>query len=452
MSVASWIVEEHPFFRELRGHLLEVIEGSRIGGLDDLVVRSRRPVRTVVLMLGELIRCGQVHAGADGLTVEGGAGARSPARPEDRIPAAAARDSDLAQRYQKAIAKREPPSLLWGQRRLVPSSAWERGMYVTSWMERARGTVVFLGDDDLVSPFVAAASPGWHVYLVDIDSAVLETARRTAAELGAGLRLRHADLSQAELEHDQSCDVVVSDPFPSADGSFERVFWSHVVRILRPGGISVTTINPSHKPAGYGDPALVQQQRLGLALLDLRADFGRYESFDFEFSDHEKQILDRHGLTSTISQTKSLMAARKVSSPQAGAELERDGFDFGRWTAATMDHYLTRQAGLKEQCALAADRGIGAVPDRPSGVDRRGLRAELILPPELRKRVLEPLAQPATAWAEALAELRVDAAGGEIDELVRLSKNADIRDRGPLAPLGLAIRAIESWQRRRLDR
>lgn len=452
MSVASWIVEEHPFFRELRAHLHEVIRSDRITSLDDLVVRARRPVRTVLLMLGDLIHRGQVRADSDGITVNGGEVLRKPMRPNDRIGLEDSRLTDLAERYQEVAARREIPALLWGQRRLTPSSAVERGLYVMGWMERARGTVVFLGDDDLVSPFVAAGAPSWDVYVVDIDAAVLASAERAAAGLGAKLHVRHADLSQALLEHDGNCDIAVSDPFPSADGSFEHVFWSHAARILQPGGISITTINPSHKPPGYGDPALVRQQELGLALLDLRADFGRYESFDFEFTSYEQEILDKHGLFSTISQTKSLMAARKILASKDESKLKGNNFDFTDWTAATMGHYLTRQAGLTEQRAIAADRGIGDVPDHPKDVRQRGLNVELILPPELRTRALEHTGEAATAWPETLAKLRLSPEDGEIDELLRLSNEANLRTEGPHVRLGLAIRALESWERQRLDR
>jgi predicted methyltransferase len=456
MPLGTWLLENHPFFAELRRQLLAVLETHDIKDLDELVVASRRPVRTVLLGLAELIDSGEVEVGSKIV-----AGAKKDVATPPAVPVrhwmASRGDGwdEIFSRYLQAASKREVPSLLWGQRRLIPESAVERAHYILSWLEKSDGKIVFLGEDDLVSPLVAAAAPAAAVHVIDIDRGVLNTVQETARALDARVHTHHADLSQAVLEHRADCHLVVSDPWPSGDGSFEGVFWSHVAGILRPGGISISTVSPSHKPLGYEAGALKQLRVLGLCLLDLQADFGRYESFDFEFTPYETNILNRYGLKSNIHHTKSIVAARKISANGFSSEASAPALDFNRWSAAAMGHYLTIQAGVDDQRQLAAERGVSAPPAPDSEEAQRGLRIELILPPELRDRT----AQIATlsrerqidAWGALLAEAGVNPTGDELTELVGLSQSGEIKQDGPLARLGLAIRAIESWERWRLD-
>jgi len=449
MSLYSWFVEQHPFFRELRQNVLAVTRQSEVQSFDDLVVRARRPSRTVLLALDQLVGAGDVTITAAGITSRPSAqkqanclepSTKSKLRFEHRL-------DDLPSRYISLASKREAPALLYGQRRLVPESAVERCLYILNWLNQPEGTIVFLGDDDLVSPIVASAAPGWTVHVVDIDNGVLEAAQRTAEGLGTRVLIHHGDLSQIVLDLESSCDVAVSDPFPSGDGSFEGVFWSHVARILRPGGVSVTTLSPSHKPLSFAAGALQSQQSLGLCLMDLRADFGRYEAFEFEYTPFEQSMLKSHGLVSTIAFTKSLMAARKLLPQKDSAS--KTQFDFSTWSAATLGHYLTQQAGVEKQRSIAQERGFG-LPDGSAVPPKQGLKVELLLPPALRQDVSRA-GNTLQTWTSVLGSLGASPSEMEVREIVRLSVSADVQPEGPLAQLGLAIRALESWERWRLD-
>jgi hypothetical protein len=441
------LVKEHLFFRDLLAHLTATIENRDIRCLDDLVAASRRPVRTVLLGLHELIRTRVVVIGPSAITLADGGDEVGTAvrRPDNSV--AGPRLAAHVGRYLELTATREAPALLWGQRRLVPHSALRRADYVLEWMAPRRGVAMFFGDDDMVSPLVAAGAPGWQVHVVDIDRGVLDTAERTAAALGARVQVHHADLATTALAFEGACDVTVCDPFPSGDGSFEAVFWSQATSVLRPGGLSITTVAPSHKPLGYAQGALRRQQELGLDLLDLRADFGWYESFAFEFTSLECEWLSTHNLRSSVSQTKSIMAARLAAGPRAPSP----AFDFGRWSSATTDHYLTRQAGLDEQQALARARGAGGDVSSEAA-PRRGMRTDLLVPSELRAGL--PASSEESAgrrWTELLTSLGADPSQDDVAEIVRLTEVADLAPSGPNALLGLAIRAIESWERWRLD-
>jgi predicted methyltransferase len=450
MSLTSWLLTEHPFFDDLRQHLLAVIDTRNVTDLDDLVIASRRPVRTVILGLNELIRSGEVRVTTGGIV----SGTEPSSRISVRRWGATCDNSntELVNRYLELAADRETPSLLWGQRRLIPRSAIDRARYILSWLKHQTDRITFLGDDDLVSPIVAALAPSATVQVIDIDSAVLQAAQKTALELGAAVNVEHSDLSRASLEDASKSDIVVSDPFPSADGSFESVFWNYAAYILRVGGVSITTVAPSHKPIGFDGSAVQQQRALGLCVIDLQADFGVYESFDFEFTAFEKAIFSRNGLRSTVGQTKSISTAQKVED----REVEWDtiaSLDFDKWTVAATNHYLTIQAGVNEQVRLAAERGLQ--PTLIKNLPTHGLRTELIVPSTLRQRIPRnsdvSREEKVSAWSSVLEEMKVAASSEELNELINLAAIGKIQSDGPLSSLGLAIRAIESWERKRLD-
>lgn len=449
MTLTSWLLTHHPFFVDLRQHLLNVVDAWNIGDLDEFVISSRRPVRTVILGLNELIRSGEVRVAHEGIVGRTEVLSKMPVR--HWAPEWNDSDAGILNRYLEIAAERETPSLLWGQRRLIPKSAIDRAHYVLSWLQRPTSKITFLGDDDLVSPLVAALAPSATVQVIDIDRAVLEIAQKTARELGATIHVQHSDLSRATVEGSKS-DIAISDPWPSADGSFESVFWNYAAYMLRVGGMSLTTVAPSHKPLGYDACAVSQHRELGLSVIDLQANFGVYESFDFEFTPFEKKFLARHNLRSTVAQTKSILTACKVAELN-GACNPAASLDFDKWTAAATDHYLTIQAGVEEQVQLATDRGLQ--PALVKNLPSHGLRTELIVPSNLREKVPHNPAlsteEKLAAWGTVLNEMDVAASPAELNELINLSTTGQITPDGPLAPLGLAIRAIESWERKRLD-
>jgi hypothetical protein len=443
-------MNEHPHFQQLRDHLGTVLTTRRITSFDDLVVVSRRPARSVLLMLNDMIARGEVSASTSNLAGTSES-IRSP------LPSIGRWTSpepwgDLERRYAAISRKRDRPALLWGQRWLTPESAVERAHYVLSWLPQTTGQAIFLGDDDLVGPLVAALAPGWTVHIADIDRAVLEIAKAMAASQGARIITHHLDLSQAVLDFDDGCDIVVCDPNPSADGSSEGVFWSQAAAILHSGGTLITTSSPSHKPVHYGAGALRALAERDLHVVDLRTDFGRYELFDFDLVLAERDMLASHGLQCRIHHTKSLLAARRGRQPATSVPA---AFDFDGWTRAASSHYLTVQAGQNDQEQIARRRA----PSTPSSTQdemntpgRSGLRVDLIATD------LEPLVsqinhgtKPAAIVDTAARILRRRGAAAsteEILELLRLANDSQIPEDGLLAPLGLALRALDSWERR----
>lgn len=463
MSLMPWIYAQHPFFQSLKADLKQVLARDLPTSLDELVCMSRRPVRTVLLGLRAL----EEHHEA---TIEKGLitllrpHVPPPVRLHSERYDTSPIDSTIAERYCELAQCREAPALLWSQRRLTPNSAVERAAYIVRKCRSETPTIVFLGDDDLVSPIVAAALPRALIHVFDIDAAVLEKATDTASALGASLQTDHADLSKAVLTLKGRADVTVSDPFPSGDGSFEMMFWGQVAHILKIGGISISTIGASHKPVGFDAAALRVQQSLGLALLDLRDSFGRYETFPFEFSTWEENYMKSRQLLSRVSQTKSLMTSQKLT--EAVAHEASAPFDFDEWSAATESHYLTIQAGTDAQKTLASERGTAAVAraefdherhEKDQGFDTMAL-FHLLSPDQTvwsQESGVELLSHsqaktPTALVKELIRQFALPVSDAEVTELERLSASATVSTDYSLAEIGLAVRALESWERMKL--
>jgi hypothetical protein len=272
----------------------------------------------------------------------------------------------------------------------------------------------------------------------DIDLAVVERTQEVARALGGRIRAYHSDLSDEIPGLDIRTDIVVCDPFPSGDGSFEAMFWRVATALLHNEGILVTTVGPSHKPEIYARGALRMLDRAGFTLLDLRADLGRYELFEFELVDLERQLLQRLQVNSTVAHTKSLLAARYDGTGMSSAP----PLDFAQWTRAAYSHYLTGQAGAVEQIQLARQRGVAGLDTPPALVD--GLRPELLLPAMLRSSASNDPHRWRSQLGLPITELELV----ELDSLATAPRRTLSDDSGWLA---LMVRAIESWERWRLD-
>jgi len=434
MNLLAWLLREHPLIREAK-RIIQRTAPSLSCSLDELVVRSRLPVRTVLLAANALDQSQPVDRPPQDLSPLVTTGAPKSALPTEVVTA-----------YANHCSHREEPVLLWGQRRLTLDSAIERACYVLQWLPRKRGRIVFLGDDDAVSPLVAAAAPAYEVEVLDIDRGVLVHVDNAARAIGATLTTINADVSHARNELRRGAEMVICDPCPTSDGSFEAMFWSEASALLQPRGLLVTTFAPSHKPLAFSFGALSQLSRTGFSLRDSRPDFGKYEVFPFEFLPAERTLLQRFHWTSQISQTKSLCAAEKTSDSATATP-----FDFQQWMNEIGGHYLTTQAGIMDQHALLAQRGAGPIASPLPRPLCRGLRVDAILPvPRRLHRQSSAIAlsvDPAMHTLSELSRLGVHPKPEEVAEIHRLSKSSAIVPSGPLAWLGLAVRAIESWER-----
>jgi len=426
-TFTAWVFDNHPVLTAVRDRLLAILPRVNLHNLDAIVVESRTPVRTALLVLGYLDASGQLPPP----TITG--------RPGPTVTTPAHLAESVTDRYLAAVASRETPGLLWGQRRLVPRSAIDRAEYVLHLTGRcpSGGGVVFLGDDDLVSPLVAVGCKR-PVVVFDIDLAVVERTQEVAGALGGSVQAYHSDISGETPAVDVRTDIVVCDPFPSGDGSFEGMFWRSTAALLNSEGLLVTTVAPSHKPESYARGALRMLDRAGFTLLDLRADLGQYELFEFELVDLERRLLRQLRLTSTVAHTKSLLAARH----DGFAESSVPALDFARWTSAAYSHYLTGQAGAVEQIELTRQRGVAGLDPPPVLAD--ALRPGLLLPATLRSSA----ADDPRSWCGQFGLPITEAELVELKSLTTAPRRTLSDECGWLT---LMVRAIESWERWRLD-
>ena len=401
MSFAEWILSAHPFFVWAQGRVQSLVRTRKIASFDDLVVQSRLPMRTALLVVNELVTSQRVEipsiAGTKYFEAKAKSSCQKPSMPSN-MWATNSVHNELSKAYLQLTAVREKPSLVWGQRRLIPSSAIERYFYILTLIKTESGAIAFLGDDDLVSPLIAAGLPNWRIEVIDIDRTVLNQAHSIAQQLGGSLSVHHIDLSQADSGWSNRFDIVVCDPFPSGDGSFESMFWGHAARMLRPEGMLVTTIAPSHKPTPYSAGALKMLHLLGFCPIDIQADHGKYEVFDFELTDFEKNILSELGLESNISHTKSLVTAELTHTTASTPGQAK--FNFREWNLATAEHYLTLQAGLADQLKIANERGLFSTDILNLSHKGRGLRIEAVFPRNARSKMslIELKTQPSTSY------------------------------------------------------
>mgnify|MGYP000880151160 CR=1 FL=1 len=435
MSLLAWLFREHPFLQSIQQTVLDAGAESS-ADFDELVVRARLPVRTVLLAVQAASDLGRFQHSSPKQAPDYVTQSRS-----GLLPAM------ITTTYLQEVVSREEPVLLWGQRRLIPNSALERAHYILKWLPN-KGRAVFLGDDDAVSPLVAASSPQTNVDVLDIDSGVLSEAERIAKALGARITTQHVDLSEGQESNWGTADVVVCDPCPTADGAFEAMFWQSATRFLKPAGTLITTLAPSHKPREFSAGALAQLQRLGFCIYDLQAEYGKYEIFGFEFLPVEYNVLQKFNWVSHVSQTKSICAAKYVCDTSY-----KPSFDFNKWVKFTNGHYLTVQAGVDAQQDLVAVRHPRPVQKTVEESLPSGLRIEALIP--VAQRRLPAISRQSPEWITSvlskLEQMGADIENEEVAEIERLARCADIKSCGPLAWLGLTVRAIESWERGSYD-
>ncbi|MGH8545677.1 MAG: bis-aminopropyl spermidine synthase family protein [Gammaproteobacteria bacterium] len=442
-ALFDWMMCNHPVFTDCARRLCSLMDTQGDMPFDELVVTSRRPMRMVLLAFDHLRRTGrldygtQTHAPAP----SAGTGAFSPPQDDGRR---------IWDAYSKMAKERIEPSLLFGQRRLVPEAAWRRAHRTRAEMVSPAGRVLFIGDDDLVSPVLAALSPGWSVEVVDIDGAVLDRVAEVATGLDTTVTCLHGSVESLPADVRGPYDVVITDPFPSGDGSFEREFWWSATTVLRPGGSLVTTVAPSHKPLAFSRGALRAMDALGFVLRAMLDGHELYEVFEFELTDLERQIIRAHSISTTISHTKTLAIANYC--PGANVQ-QRTPFDYAAWQTQLEHHYLTIQAGLDEQRALSRAR-LPEIPPYQAPTDAGpGMGPELLWPSGEREALraeIGPLTgETMQSWRTAIADrTMVELTDNDMYAIRTYTQTSRFDlDNPEVVRVALALRSIESWDR-----
>lgn len=339
-DLGSWLLHHHPVLRELHDCVAMAV-AREPATLDDLVVRTCRPQRAVLISLWWLERQGDVAVHRPGMFAMNGCPPPRLSRssPQPRL-------TGFEAEYVKSRPRFTEPALVWGQRRVTSASALHRAALVVEAARRVESDpvrVIFVGDDDLVSPLVAAQlGRRAEIVVVEVDGTVLADVDRVGVALGqCEIVAVHSDVEDYRSE--SHAHVVVADPFPTYDGSFEAVFWSRARNLLTPGGVLVSTMDPSHKPPGYSAHAAMKLSRLGFDLVEWHPASARYESFDFDLTAWEASLLDGFAASSSLSHTKATFVARAGRPPaQSAASNGR----LGAWGATWSTGYLAAQSAL----------------------------------------------------------------------------------------------------------
>ncbi|MCK6681150.1 MAG: bis-aminopropyl spermidine synthase family protein [Thermoanaerobaculia bacterium] len=195
-----------------------------------------------------------------------------------------------ARSYFAARHVRGRPALLFGQRFITPRSALARAEAISRNTGSSR-SVIFLGDDDLVSPILSFLRPDLRVTVLDIDANVLnalKASRRPSLEIVAcDLRNGIPAVLRGRF------DLFVADPFPSSDGSFELMFVAAGTQALSRSGarLGLVSLAPTHKTNAFGQRQVQLVQTSGARLLLWDTATAEYELIPGEWSPLEETTL-----------------------------------------------------------------------------------------------------------------------------------------------------------------
>jgi predicted methyltransferase len=259
------------------------------------------------------------------------------------------------------ISKGRPElALFFGQRVIPPSDALARVAYMHRNDDVDKKRIIFLGDDDLTSVALALRGGASRITVLDIDRRFIKYVESVAAEYDLDIESYVLDLN-AILPDDLigQFDVFVADPYPTADASFESLFWSRGINMLDTSrvGVGYTFSAPSHKPTSHFLAAQTALTEMKVVITDIIPDFCQYMTIPEELTLPEKTLLQRvtGKRTSGVSHTKSLIRFETTSDTSPlippDAALDLDGLS--TWVKHMYRHDLVQQVGLRNQVELA---------------------------------------------------------------------------------------------------
>ena len=115
-DLSDTLLENYPVFVDAANRLTRVVQAEGPIGLDDLIIRSRTPARTALLVLRHLKRKRIVGSAEGWISLPNDRTGREAAKERSGHRPAAGTHL-LGHRYMEMTVAREEPCLLWGQRR-----------------------------------------------------------------------------------------------------------------------------------------------------------------------------------------------------------------------------------------------------------------------------------------------------------------------------------------------
>lgn len=317
------------------------IDPKALSSFADFQRRLRLPVR-LACFVASRIGFSKAHFAWAGMT--------SP-------PADAAKDLLGPTAYSAALcavraasATRSEPALIYGQRFITPESAVCRASLLRDRMPTEHsGSVLFIGDDDLVSVAFATIAPRHRISLIDIDPTVVENVARFSSHYGVEVEAVCGDVASSlpSSWHDRF-DCVVGDPYPSADHSFEAFFAQAARPLLRPssGAFVLLTAGPTHKPPAFEHSLIHHLESVGWNVEHITESLAEYELIAGELTQLEEQYLGiGDPKVEAISHTKSYVLLR----PRDRSRPNGYSFDVSSWLRSLRHHDLVVRTGGQQR-------------------------------------------------------------------------------------------------------
>lgn len=190
-----------------------------------------------------------------------------------------------------SIAEHRPlPVEEYDQGYIAPEDVLRRVAFIYERGDLARGEILVLGDDDLLS--IAAALTGMprRVVALDIDERLVDFINRVAEEHSLSLEAKSYDVQEPlDEELKRSFDVFVSDPVETLEGI--RLFLSRGAAALRASGsaayFGLTTLEASMKK-WYRIQRMLQQ--MGFVITDIRRRFSVYPCEETNFFRYQEKL------------------------------------------------------------------------------------------------------------------------------------------------------------------
>jgi hypothetical protein len=224
--------------------------------------------------------------------------------------------------------------------------------------------MAFIGDNDLCSIALGLIGTPKRLSVFEIDEQLIEFLNAVIKKYKLKVEVYNYDCyDPVPSQFQKSFDIFWSDPYPTTDASFEFLFWSRGLFLLRPGAgqVGYTLSAPSHKRRSH----TLSSQRLlinmGLVITDIIPRYNCYEVLPGELTPQEDVWLQtwvsNNKVNKAIAHTKSLIRFETTDGQIAhlddSAILKNMKENLGNWIHNQCDNYLLLQMGVKDQIALA---------------------------------------------------------------------------------------------------
>jgi len=358
--------------RSWRHAALSLTQEAGVICFGELVRRCRIPIRGAILVLRSLVKQGLLQVSLDGFLLPATM-TDAQRRPQscslcnEREAELSAESRTFLASFAEIASARPVECLLFGQRLIDDLGVLARTVALRHNGQLFGKRVALLGDDDLTSIGISLLGRPAKLTVLDIDERLLNFTAEVSRTLDLDIEVQRYDCADpVPSTQARSYDLVICDPYPTYDGSFESFFWSRAHTLLDPKGDSTvySFVGPSHKPPAFTRTALKTIHQAGATVLEMRPGFNAYVVIDGELTATEDRASSGLNWAPKLSHTKDLV---RFAWPglDGGAAMERvptaerNRGNIAAWIDEIGSHPLVRTLGSESQrqIALSATQG-----------------------------------------------------------------------------------------------